>query len=95
MKLAEQTPLTGLHIAALIKEAGFPEGVVNVITGRHWIDRTLKAHVAVQVLVQLPVELFPLILALTRLLSLAIFITKSLSILNLPSGGLYRFYRGN
>jgi len=33
MKLAEQTPLTGLHIAGLIKEAGFPEGVVNVITG--------------------------------------------------------------
>ena len=37
MKLAEQTPLTGLHIAALIKEAGFPEGVVNVITGQDWI----------------------------------------------------------
>ena len=34
MKLAEQTPLTGLHIAALVKEAGFPEGVVNVITGK-------------------------------------------------------------
>merc|ERR1719348_1820660 len=33
MKLAEQTPLTGLHIAALVCEAGFPEGVVNVITG--------------------------------------------------------------
>merc|ERR1719376_1492992 len=33
MKLAEQTPLTGLHIAGLVKEAGFPEGVVNVITG--------------------------------------------------------------
>merc|ERR1719365_252344 len=33
MKLAEQTPLTGLHIAALVKEAGFPEGVVNVIPG--------------------------------------------------------------
>ena len=34
MKLAEQTPLTGLHVAALVKEAGFPEGVVNVITGK-------------------------------------------------------------
>jgi len=31
MKLAEQTPLTGLHVAGLIKEAGFPEGVVNMI----------------------------------------------------------------
>ena len=36
MKLAEQTPLTGLHVAALVKEAGFPEGVVNVITGWRW-----------------------------------------------------------
>ena len=34
MKLAEQTPLTGLHIASLIKEAGFPAGVVNVVPGR-------------------------------------------------------------
>ena len=33
MKLAEQTPLTGLHIASLIKEAGFPAGVVNVVPG--------------------------------------------------------------
>ena len=33
MKLAEQTPLTGLYIAALTKEAGFPDGVVNVIPG--------------------------------------------------------------
>jgi len=33
LKPAEQTPLTALHIAALTKEAGFPTGVVNVITG--------------------------------------------------------------
>lgn len=33
MKLAEQTPLTGLHIAALAKEAGFPAGVFNVVPG--------------------------------------------------------------
>merc|ERR1712179_250153 len=33
MKLAEQTPLTGLYVAELIKEAGFPPGVVNMITG--------------------------------------------------------------
>lgn len=33
MKPAEQTPLTALAIAALVKEAGFPPGVVNVITG--------------------------------------------------------------
>ena len=33
MKLAEQTPLTGLYIAELIKEAGFPAGVVNMVPG--------------------------------------------------------------
>ena len=33
MKLAEQTPLTGLYIAELIREAGFPPGVVNIIPG--------------------------------------------------------------
>ncbi|XP_072034043.1 aldehyde dehydrogenase, mitochondrial-like [Amphiura filiformis] len=33
MKLAEQTPLSGLHIASLIKEAGFPPGVVNILSG--------------------------------------------------------------
>jgi len=33
MKLAEQTPLSGLYIAQLIKEAGFPAGVVNMIAG--------------------------------------------------------------
>ena len=33
MKLAEQTPLTGLRLAQLIAEAGFPNGVVNILTG--------------------------------------------------------------
>merc|ERR1711994_464506 len=33
MKMAEQTPLTGLYIAELIQEAGFPAGVVNIIPG--------------------------------------------------------------
>lgn len=33
VKPAEQTPLTALHLAALYKEAGFPPGVVNVVTG--------------------------------------------------------------
>jgi phenylacetaldehyde dehydrogenase len=33
MKLAEQTPLTGLRLAQLIVEAGFPPGVVNILTG--------------------------------------------------------------
>lgn len=33
MKPAEQTPLTALYIASLIKEAGFPPGVVNIVPG--------------------------------------------------------------
>lgn len=33
LKPAEQTPLTALAVAALVKEAGFPPGVVNVVPG--------------------------------------------------------------
>lgn len=33
MKLAEQTPLTGLKMAELAREAGFPPGVINVLNG--------------------------------------------------------------
>jgi aldehyde dehydrogenase (NAD+) len=33
MKLAEQTPLTGMRVAALAQEAGFPDGVINVLNG--------------------------------------------------------------
>ena len=33
LKPAEQTPLTALYMASLIREAGFPPGVVNVVPG--------------------------------------------------------------
>lgn len=33
MKAAEQTPLSILYLATLIKEAGFPKGVVNILNG--------------------------------------------------------------
>lgn len=33
IKPAEQTPLTALALAALVKEAGFPPGVINVVPG--------------------------------------------------------------
>lgn len=33
MKPAEQTPLTCLRMAELTQEAGFPDGVINVVTG--------------------------------------------------------------
>ncbi|KAK7208075.1 aldehyde dehydrogenase domain-containing protein [Myxozyma melibiosi] len=33
MKPAEQTPLSALFVATLIKEAGFPPGVINIVSG--------------------------------------------------------------
>ena len=33
MKPAEQTPLTALFVCELIKQAGFPKGVVNMLPG--------------------------------------------------------------
>ncbi|ANZ75987.1 BA75_03276T0 [Komagataella pastoris] len=33
LKTAESTPLSGLYVAKLIKEAGFPPGVVNILSG--------------------------------------------------------------
>jgi alpha-ketoglutaric semialdehyde dehydrogenase len=34
LKLAQDAPLTGLHLAACLEEAGIPAGVVNVVIGR-------------------------------------------------------------
>jgi alpha-ketoglutaric semialdehyde dehydrogenase len=34
IKLAQEAPLTGLHIAAALEEAGLPAGVFNVVIGR-------------------------------------------------------------
>lgn len=33
LKPAEQTPLSALYVASLVKEAGFPPGVLNVVNG--------------------------------------------------------------
>lgn len=33
LKPAEQTPLSALYLAELVKEAGFPKGVINIIPG--------------------------------------------------------------
>jgi aldehyde dehydrogenase (NAD+) len=34
LKVAQEAPLTGLHLAAALDEAGIPEGVLNVVIGR-------------------------------------------------------------
>ena len=33
LKTSEKTPLTALYVARLIQEAGFPKGVVNILSG--------------------------------------------------------------
>jgi aldehyde dehydrogenase (NAD+) len=43
LKTAEQTPLTGLYAAKLVKEAGFPPGVINILSG---FGRTAGAAIA-------------------------------------------------
>ncbi|EFN78915.1 Aldehyde dehydrogenase, mitochondrial, partial [Harpegnathos saltator] len=43
-KPAEQTPLTALYIAQLTKEAGFPNGVINVVPGYGKAGAALVAH---------------------------------------------------
>lgn len=44
LKPAEQTSLSALYIAQLIKEAGFPEGVVNVLPGFGEAGAALANH---------------------------------------------------
>jgi len=43
LKTSEKTPLSALHMAKLIKEAGFPAGVVNILSG---YGPTAGAHLA-------------------------------------------------
>lgn len=47
LKPAEQTSLTALYIAQLSKEAGFPDGVVNVIPGHGKTGAMLSTHMDV------------------------------------------------
>ena len=44
MKTAEQTPLTALRVAEIIKEAGIPDGVVNIVNGEGDIGAYLARH---------------------------------------------------
>ncbi len=45
VKIAEETPLSGLMLGSLCREAGFPDGVVNIIPGfGETAGRALVAH---------------------------------------------------
>jgi phenylacetaldehyde dehydrogenase len=44
LKPAEQTPLSALRLGELILEAGFPKGVVNILTGFGEAGAALAAH---------------------------------------------------
>ncbi|MFN8006732.1 MAG: aldehyde dehydrogenase family protein [Terriglobia bacterium] len=44
LKPAEQTPLSALRLGELIVEAGFPEGVVNIVTGFGNAGAALASH---------------------------------------------------
>ncbi|HEY4838037.1 MAG TPA: aldehyde dehydrogenase family protein [Candidatus Acidoferrales bacterium] len=47
LKPAEQTPLTALRLGELVQEAGFPDGVVNIVTGFGEAGAALSAHMGV------------------------------------------------
>lgn len=44
MKTSEKTPLTALYIASLAKEAGFPPGAVQVLSGYGDVGASLVRH---------------------------------------------------
>ncbi|CAG9327520.1 unnamed protein product [Blepharisma stoltei] len=44
LKPAEQTPLTALKLGELIIQAGFPEGVINILPGYGDVGRALTLH---------------------------------------------------
>jgi len=44
MKLSEKTPLSGMMIMALFKEAGFPPGVVNMLNGPGMTGDAIARH---------------------------------------------------
>ena len=44
LKPAEQTPLTTLRFGELVMEAGFPAGVVNIVTGGPETGKAIVAH---------------------------------------------------
>ncbi|KAK7457118.1 hypothetical protein VKT23_010418 [Stygiomarasmius scandens] len=49
LKPSEFTPLTAIYMCSLIEEAGFPPGVVNIITGYgHTVGNAISAHMKIE-----------------------------------------------
>src|SRR5437764_3674231 len=47
LKPAEQTPLSTLKFGGLVMEAGFPAGVVNIVTGGPEVGKAIVAHAGI------------------------------------------------
>ncbi len=48
LKPSEFTPMTALRMCSLIKKAGFPPGVVNVVTGfGHIVGQAISEHMGI------------------------------------------------
>jgi aldehyde dehydrogenase (NAD+) len=50
LKASEQNPLSTLFIAGLTKEAGFPDGVINVLTGGVEAGNALASHMKIRMI---------------------------------------------
>ncbi|KAI3342872.1 aldehyde dehydrogenase domain-containing protein [Ustulina deusta] len=50
LKTSEQNPLSTLFIASLTKEAGFPDGVINILTGGVEAGSALAAHMKIRMI---------------------------------------------
>jgi len=48
MKLSEKTPLSGMMMGHLIKEAGFPPGVVNIVNGPGAVGEMIARHMDIK-----------------------------------------------
>jgi aldehyde dehydrogenase (NAD+) len=51
LKPSEKTPLSALRMCSLINEAGFPPGVVNVVTGYEDVGAAISRHMDIDTVV--------------------------------------------
>ncbi|KAH8925282.1 aldehyde dehydrogenase [Atractiella rhizophila] len=48
LKSSEKAPLTSIHLASLTKEAGFPDGLINVVSGAGDTGKILAEHMEIR-----------------------------------------------